>query len=70
MGRPTKRDGRGGARPGAGRPRLVQEPARIAVDFEKSDLEALRMLAGRRRTSIADLVRRAVSQYLRRQGRE
>jgi hypothetical protein len=61
--------GRGGARPGAGRPRTVQEPARIAVDFEKPDLEALRALAERRGTSIAELVRRAVSQYLRRAGR-
>ncbi len=59
----------GGARPGAGRPRIVEEPERIAVDFEKPDLEALRELAERRETSVADLIRRAVAQYLRRAGR-
>ena len=61
-----KGSGRGGFRPGAGRPRIVQEPERIAVDLEKSELDALRDLATRRETSVADLIRRAVSQFLRR----
>jgi hypothetical protein len=65
-----KPSGRGGARRGAGRKRIVQDPQRIAVDFERMDLEALRGLADRRETSIADLVRRAVSQYLRRTERD
>lgn len=65
-----KGSGRGGARPGAGRPRVVEEPERIAVDFEKPDLDAVRELAERRRTSVADLIRRAVAQYLRRAGRD
>lgn len=56
----------GGSRPGAGRPRVVQEPERIGVDFERSDLDALRDLADRRGTSVADLIRRAVGQYVRR----
>jgi hypothetical protein len=56
----------GGSRPGAGRPRVVQEPERIGVDFERSDLDALRDLAERRGTSVADLIRRAVGQYVRR----
>jgi hypothetical protein len=58
--------GRGGARPGAGRKRIVQDPERIAVDLEKPDLDALRELATNRDTSVADLIRRAVSQYLKR----
>ena len=49
-----------------GRPRVVNDPERIAVDLEKPDLDALRTLGKRRRTSVADLIRRAVSQYLRR----
>ena len=61
-----KKPGRGGARPGAGRKRIVRDPERIAVDLEKSDLVALRALSKRRETSVADLVRRAVKQYLNR----
>ena len=61
-----KPSGRGGARPGAGRRRIVQSPERIAVDLEKPDLDALRDLADQRETSVADLVRRAVTQFLRR----
>jgi len=65
-----RKAGRGGARPGAGRKRVVQEPERIAVDIEKPDLKALRDLASRRGTSAANLIRRAVTQYLRRAGRK
>ncbi len=49
-----------------GRPRVVKDPERIAVDLEKPDLDALRTLGKRRGASVADLIRRAVSQYLRR----
>ncbi len=61
-----KGTGHGGFRPGAGRPRVVQEPERIAVDLEQPQLDALRELASERGTSVADLIRRAVSQYLKR----
>ncbi len=64
-----RKSGWGGARPGAGRKRIVKEPERIAVDFEKPDLDALRALAESRGKSVADLIRRAVGQYLRRAGR-
>ena len=63
---PKRRTGWGGKRTGAGRGRIVQNPERIAVDLEKPDLDALRDLATDRKTSVADLVRRAVSQFLRR----
>ncbi len=61
--------GRGGARPGAGRKRIVQNPARIAVDFEEEQMDVLKELAKRRGTSIASLIRAAVAQYLRRSTR-
>lgn len=61
--------GRGGARPGAGRKRVVKDPERIAVDLERPDLDALRALAEERSTSVANLVRRAVAQYLKRSRR-
>ena len=61
---------RGGARKGAGGKRLVQDPKRIAVDFEGSDTNALQELAQERGTSIATLVRTAVSQFLNRNKRK
>ena len=62
----AKRKGPGGARPGAGRKRIVVDPERIAVDLEKPDLNALRDLAEERDTSDAALIRRAVTAYLKR----
>jgi hypothetical protein len=62
--------GPGGAREGAGRKRVVQDPERIAVDLERSDLDAMRALAEKRETSVAALIRRAVSAYLGRSRRE
>lgn len=59
----------GGARPGAGRKRIVKDPVRMGVDFERADMDALRELAEQRQVSIVSLIRKAVSQYLRRQGR-
>ena len=61
--------GHGGARPGAGRKRILREPERITADFERADANALRSMAEERQTTVADLIRRAVSQYLRRAGR-
>ena len=61
--------GWGGTRDRAGRKRIVQNPERIAVDLEKPDMNALRELATDRGTSVAALIRRAVSQYLKRAGR-
>jgi len=69
MAGPARKSGRGGARPGAGRKRIVQDPERIAVDLERPDLNALRKLAADRGTSVANLIRRAVAQYLKRAGR-
>lgn len=61
-----KGPGRGGARPGAGRKRIVKQPERVAVDLERPDLDALRELAEERGTSVAKLIRLAVSRLLKR----
>jgi hypothetical protein len=57
---------RGGARPGAGRKRLVNDPERMAIDFERADLKALRAIAANRGTSVTALIRKAVQQYVSR----
>ena len=63
----ARKPGRGGARLGAGRPREVEDPVRLAVDFERIDVDALRAIAERRGVSVARLVRTAVAAYVRRQ---
>ena len=52
-----------------GRPRLVENPRRLAVDFEADDVEALEEIAVRRRVSVAQLLREVVRQYLQRHRR-
>jgi hypothetical protein len=59
----------GGWRPGAGRPREVQDPVRLAIDFERPDTEALSDLAAERSESVAATLRRIVHGYLKRSGR-
>ena len=54
---------------GSGRPRMVQDPVRLAIDHEREDTEALRELAEDRDTSVAELVRAAVRAYVKRQQR-
>lgn len=58
--------GYGGRREGAGRKRVVQDPERIAVDLERPDLDALRAIGVERETSVANLIRLAVAQFLKR----
>ena len=36
-----KKASHGGRRPGAGRPRVLEDKVRIAVDIERADVEAL-----------------------------
>ncbi len=69
VGEAGKTFGHGGARPGSGRKRIIEEPERVTADFERAEIDALRTMAEERETSVADLIRRAVSQYLRRAGR-
>jgi len=57
--------GRGGRRKGAGRRRIVKDPVRLSVDYERPDFEALVAIADERGTSIASIIREAVRAYLR-----
>jgi hypothetical protein len=59
----------GGARPGAGRPREIQDRADRTIRFERTDLEALEAIATERGTTVGALVRAAVAQYLTRRRR-
>jgi predicted DNA-binding ribbon-helix-helix protein len=65
-----KKWGRGGARPGAGRKRIVHDPVRLAIDHERADVEALEEIAERRGVSVASLIRKAVQAYVQRHGRK
>jgi len=59
--------GRGGRREGAGRKPLFTEKARITIDMERADLDALAAIAERREVSVAQVIRDAVRTLLRRQ---
>lgn len=52
-----------------GRPRVVEDPVRLSVDYERQDIEALEEIARERGVSVATLVRKAVSVYLKRRGK-
>jgi hypothetical protein len=59
----------GGKRPGAGRPPTLKDPVRFLVTFERTEIDALEVIAQERDQSIASLVRSAVTAYLRRRRR-
>ena len=64
--RKKKRDGRGGARPGAGRKPIVHDPVRLSFDLEARDFAVLKAFAEREAISVAEALRRAVQGHLRR----
>lgn len=61
----TKKDGRGGRRPGAGRPRTIAAVGATTTDLPQDLLEALRARAAVEGCSIPDLTRRALRLYIR-----
>ena len=63
------RDGRGGARPGAGRPPLFKDKVRISLDLERKDHEDLEKIAERWDESVAAVIRRALNTLLKRHRR-
>ena len=56
----------GGARKGAGRPREIQDPVRVTIDFERKDFEELRELSDQIQISASSLIRDAVRRLIRR----
>jgi hypothetical protein len=64
-----KKIGRGGARPGAGRKPVLQDPVSFTLDLERDHADALRALAAEEGVSLASLVRTAVAAYLKRRRR-
>ena len=64
-----QKDGRGGARPGSGRPALLEDRVRFMVHMERSDLEALQQLADEDEVSVGQVIRDILSRSLRRRQR-
>ena len=64
-----KKPGRGGRREGAGRKRIVTDPVAFTLDIERPEMDALRAIADERDASVASLVRKAITTFLRRHGR-
>ena len=65
-----KSDGRGGARPGAGRKPFLREAVSFTSDIERLDMDELEAIAEKKGVSVASLVREAVKAYLKRRGRK
>ena len=60
-----RRKGHGGARKGAGRPALFVDKARMVVDMERADYDALRALADAKGVSAPELVRSLLRRHLK-----
>jgi predicted transcriptional regulator len=56
----------GGARPGAGRPREIEDRVDRTIRFERPMLDELEKLATARGSTVGALVREAVAQYVAR----
>ena len=65
----SKKKGRGGARPGAGRKPVLEDPVSVTLDLERPHADGLRSLAAEEGVSLASLVRAAVETYLKRRRR-
>ncbi len=63
--RQKKKNGRGGARVGAGRPPLLKGARPITILLDGRDLDRLAKLADARRVSLAAYVRSVLAQHLR-----
>lgn len=61
----AKKDGRGGRRPGAGRPPTIAAVATTTADLPQDLRDALHERAAAEGCSVADLTRRALRLYLR-----
>ncbi len=64
-----RKAGWGGRREGAGRPPRLDEPVTRWVKLERSDVESAEEIAKTRGISFAEIIRRALRGYLKRQQR-
>ena len=64
----NQKKGHGGTRPGSGRPPLFEDRVRFMVHLERSDLEALQLLAEEGEVSVGQVIRDILSRSLRRRG--
>ena len=56
----------GGARPGAGRPVLVEDPERLSIWVPSKDMAELKQLAGRKEQGLSEYVRRVLHKHITR----
>ena len=64
--RKKSRNGRGGARPGAGAKKIIRDRVMRSVSFERSQMKKVERIAKDEGLSFAAVVRRAVDAYLKR----
>ena len=60
----------GGLRKGAGRPAVLKDPVDCWIRLERRDAEAAKKLADSKQLSLSEVMRRALSSYLKRQKRK
>ena len=61
--------GRGGARPGSGRPSILKDRVRFMVHLERADLEALQEQADESEVSVGQVIRDILGRSLHRRRR-
>ena len=61
-----RKGGRGGPRPGSGRPPILEDPVSYRVNLERDDYDALRQMAEETSTSAMKIARNAIHQVLTR----
>ena len=54
----------GGARPGAGRPVVVEDPQGLSLWAQGKDMAELKQLAGRKEQGLSEYVRRVLHQHI------
>ncbi len=69
MGTQKRKARHGGKRAGAGRPRLLRNPVRVALDLERSEVKTLTKIAEKQDRSLASVIREAVGAFLKRRRR-
>jgi len=62
----ARKSKRGGARPGAGRPAILEERRSVTLHIEAAQRERLGQIAEARGVSVSDLIRQAIDAFLRR----